>query len=372
MTVDGIINGGVFCPDFGDITLQGVTADYVLVDFAIKDMGGTTVSTFSETYHPDAAGKIYIKGLSDAMEAYLGGASLASIYNPDSMVKDIGGYADCEMVFHHGETTQTATQRFYQSRNRTQLYPSSYKYFLNRFRERSVYTEQLITVSYIYRSQTLKCKVAYYNSSGESCLKTISLSNSGCTAGHIICHQYKPSYLAGQANVGVANLIYLTMELYDGGSMIDYMKFTFDRTAPDRIGILFKNAFGVPEHIIFSGRDKHTAELDGSFAWVGRKYRKMHTDLTTMHTICTGWVDEDTHDSIKDAICSDEVYLVNNFDLGDQVTVTDIDLDYEKPRTEPLRAFITYRVSDRVQESFSRVRQRAERVFDDTFDHTYN
>ena len=63
MTVDGIINGGVFCPDFGDITLQGVTADYVLVDFAIKNMGGTTVSTFSETYHPDAAGKIYIKGL---------------------------------------------------------------------------------------------------------------------------------------------------------------------------------------------------------------------------------------------------------------------------------------------------------------------
>ena len=97
----------------------------------------------------------------------------------------------------------------------------------------------------------------------------------------------------------------------------------------------------------------------------------MHTDLTSSHTVCSGWIDQDTHDSVKDAIRSDEVYIVDELKLGDMVTITGIDLEYNRPSDKPVSAAITYRVSDKIQERFTRARQMGTRIFDDSFDKTF-
>ena len=261
---------------------------------------------------------------------------------------------------------------FYQANNRTGIFPSSYNYFLNRFRERTVYEDQVLFLSYIYRGQQLQAGVAYYQANGSSAHRTLTLSNAGMTTGKTCCHQYIPADIAALCGVTADKLIYIEFKLMLSGTIIDYMKCTFDHGhQKQKTTFLFKNLFGVPEMIVMTGVNKRTSELEASFSWINRRYRKTSTDLTTFHTICTGAIDAQTHDSVKDAIRSDEVYLVDGTQLIDLVTVTDIDLDVEQPKEKPMAVYITYRVSEKVQERFSRVAVRDSEIFDDTFDDTF-
>lgn len=372
--LSGLVSGGVFVEDMGDMTLQGATGSIVIV-FTVKSAGGMVLNSWNEEYYPNGSGEVLITGLAEVMEAYLQGEKVDVLFNPDSGFRQLDGYVVLEMALYKdgAATGDVWTQWFYQANARTNVFPGSYVYFLNRFRERMVMTDQLLTMSYIYRGQTLRARVAYYMADGSSAVKTVALTASGMTQGRICMRQYRPSYMAGMVSATAERLIYIVFELMSGGSVIDWMKCTFDHVnREERTGFVFKNMFGVLEHVIFTGQNKRSSELEGSYSWIGRKYRKMHTDLTTSHTVCSGWIDEETHESVKDAIKSDDVRLCEGLVLGDLVTVTDIDLDYATPRTSPMSAYITYRVADKVQERFRRTRGIADRVFDDTFDHTFN
>ena len=63
--------------------------------------------------------------------------------------------------------------------------------------------------------------------------------------------------------------------------------------------------------------------------------------------------------------------VVDELKLGDMVTITGIDLEYNRPSDKPVSAAITYRVSDKIQERFTRARQMGTRIFDDSFDKTF-
>lgn len=377
MTSSGLVNGGVFCHDMGDIVAHGIGVA-TTVDFTILNSDKEVLSEFQEQYYPDASGDIRISGLDEVMSVYLHDSKVADLFSPDSNYKDIGGPLTMQMsfrmqgVYNRPGDGSLITQDFYPATARTGLFPSEYKYFLSRFRERDVFTDQLLTCAYIFRGQVLMCGIAWQDDDGKTCYKEIELTVSGMADGHICMHQYKPSDIANRTGVAAEQLLYVTFMLMDGSTRIDYMKMTFDnRKHPERTGFVFKNLFGVLEHLVFTGKNKHTADLEGTFSWIGRKYRKMHTDLTSSHTICTGWIDKDTHNSVKDAIRSEDVYMVNDLKLGDMVTITGIDIEYEKPSDRPVSAAITYRVSDKIQECFTRARQLGTRVFDDTFDKTF-
>lgn len=372
ITVGGLVEGGVFCHDMGDVVLMYANGE-VTVKFSVTDAAGVKVSEFEEQYYPNANSEIHISGLSEVMECYLQGASVTDLFAPDSNYKDVGGFATLSMeIYESGKLVKTCAQMFFQANSRTGLFPAAYKYFLSRFREREVFTDQLLTCAYIFRGQTLKCGIAWADDEDKMCYKEVVLATSGVQNGHIVMHQYKPSDIANRAGVTAEQLLYITLMLMDGTQRIDYMKMVYDsRKHKERTGFAFKNLFGVLEHIIFTGKNKHTADLEGSYSWIGRKYRKMHTDLTSSHTVCSGWIDQDTHDSVKDAIRSDEVYIVDELKLGDMVTITGIDLEYNRPSDKPVSAAITYRVSDKIQERFTRARQMGTRIFDDSFDKTF-
>lgn len=380
MVVNGIIDGGVFCQDMGDIVVTGVDGE-LQVEFLIKNAAGTLLNSFVETYYPDASGRITITGLSELMEAYLDGPSLADLYNPHQEYTEVDGYVMLYLRFSQdGEPVSSVSQKVYQANNRVHEYPSSYKYFLSRFRERTVYVDQVLSVSYIYRGQTLRAGVAYMQENGRSAYRELGLNNSGMTQGKVCVHQYIPSDLADRCGVDEEALLYVDFELGEVVNVqqdvrfvqYDKMRCTFDHgNHLERTAFVFKNLFGVPETLVMTGQNKRTSELEATFSWIGRKYKKTSTDLMTSHTVCTGYIDDATHASVKDAIRSKEVYLLDGLELADQVTVTDIDLDYTMPRTVPLAAYLTYRVSEKVQERFSRVAVREENIFDDSFDDTF-
>lgn len=372
MTFLGLVEGGVFCQDMGDMKVRFCEAETV-VRFTITDADEVEVSSFDEVYYPNAANELVIAGLADLMASYLEGKKLSDLFNPSQGCTEINSFATLRMEFwQNGRKVDECSQVFYQANNRTRVFPSSYNYFLSRFRERTVYEDQVLFLSYIYRGQQLQAGVAYYLADGRSAYRTLSLSNAGMTTGKTCCHQYIPADIAHQCGVGAESLIYVEFKLLLDGQMIDYMKCTFDHGHQrQKTTFLFKNLFGVPEMVVMTGKDKRTSELDASFSWINRRYRKTSTDLTTLHTICTGYIDLNTHESVKDAIRSEEVHLVDGVQLVDMVTVTDIDLDVEQPRTNPMAAYITYRVSEKMQEKFRRLAVKDSEIFDDTFDESF-
>lgn len=380
MTVEGILSGGVFCQDMGDVVVSGVT-DELRVQFQIRDAADTTLQSFVEIYYPDASGRVTITGLAELMEAYLEGVPLMELYSPHQEYTEVDGYVVLHLEFFEDNVSVgSCSQTVYQANNRVNENPVSYKYFLSRFRERTVYVDQVLTMSYIYRGQTLQARVAYMQESGRSAYRLLSLNNGSMTQGKVCVHQYVPSDLANRCGVDVDALLYVDFELGEVVTVesvsrfvqYDKMRCTFNHDRQmARTSFVFKNLFGVPETLVMTGQNKRTSELAATFSWIGRKYRKTSTDLMTSHTVCTGYIDDVTHASVKDAIRSTEVYLTDGLALGDQVTVTGIDLDYSMPRTSPLAAYLTYRVSEKVQERFSRLAVREDEIFDDTFDDTF-
>lgn len=372
MTIEGLVTGGVFCQDMGDLTVKYCSLETV-VKFIVKNANDVVISTFNEVYYPDGNNEIVISGLADLMASYLEGTKLSDLFRPNHPWTEINSRVTLSLLFYqNGELVGDCGQVFYQANNRTGVFPSEYNYFLSRFRERVVMPDQVLFLSYIYRGQQLQAGVAYYQANGRSAYRAILLPSTGMTSGKTCCQQHIPSDIASQCGVAVSQLIYIEFKLMLNGSMIDYMKCTFDHGHHrEKTTLLFKNLFGVPEMVVLTGLNKSTSELMASYAWLNRRYRKTATDLSTSHTICTGYIDKNTHESVKDAIRSEEVYVVNGVDLIDMVTVTDIDLDVEAPSNTGLTSFITYRVSEKVQEKFSRVAVRDSEIFDDTFDDTF-
>lgn len=373
MRISGLVAGGVFCHDMGDVTLQVVT-DSVNVRFTVLDADGALLNEFTEVYHPDETGRVVIRGLDEVMAAYVNKSSVEDMFSPDSMFMDVGGYATLriEVLGEADEMTLAAEQRFYQATCVTEVFPQYYKYFLSRFREREVLPCQLMTCGYICRGQSLVAGVAWKSDDGATNYKSVDVSSSGVAEGRMVLHQFKPSFFASKAGAEVRQLMYVTLELMEGGTRIDYLKMVFDHRRFDSTSFMFKNMFGLLENIVFTGSNKCTDELNGSFAWIGRKYRKLYTDLTSTYTVFSGWIDKDTHEAVQDLVRSEEVHLSEDFRLGRMVTVVDVDIVREIGGEKPTNDAITYRVSDRVQSSFSRTRQLGARVFDDTFDNTFN
>ncbi len=372
MTFEGLIDGGVFCQDMGNLKVRFCQAETV-VRFIIIDAVGAEVSRFDEVYYPNANNELVIAGLADLMASYLEGERLEQLFNPAQAYTVMNSFARLKLEFYqNGAKVDECYQVFYSSNNRTGVFPTNYNYFLSRFRSREVHPEQVLFLAYIYRGQTLQVGVAYYQTNGRSAYRVHELNVSGVANEKTCLHQYLPSDLAHLCGVEVERLIYLDFNLKLDGVTIDRMRFEIiHEHCKQKTAFLFKNLFGVPEMVVMTGVDKRTSELEASFSWLNRKYKKTSTDLTTSHTICTGYIDKETQESVKDAIRSNEVWMVDGVRLIDMVTVTDIKLDAELPRTSPMLAYITYRVSEKVQEKFSRVGDRDGRIFDDTFDDSF-
>lgn len=380
MVVSGLVAGGVFCQDMGDVVLSQMDAATTSVNFTILDYQSNEVSSFPESYYPDNEGKIYISGLPELMEKYLEGESLSAIFNPTSGFNYRGLFATLRVeVSQNGNQIGQFEQLFFHCKSRTKVFPSTYPYFLSRHRQRQIFPDQPVIVSYLLRRDTaLRCKVIYKEN---NIVMTENVLVPAAVVGNYTgIFQCSLTEVASLVSTEAENIIEFSFVLceYENEEFtpIDEIRFVVDRNyTPDRTIFLFKNTFGVPEVLCMTGVNKRTSELEGTYSWISRKYRKVATDLTTLHTICSGWIDKVTHASIKDAIKSEEVYIIENLQITDQVTITDIDLDYETPRDTPLAAYITYRVSSKVQETFAREPMEGdeyeEGIFDVTFDETF-
>ena len=155
-------------------------------------------------------------------------------------------------------------------------------------------------------------------------------------------------------------------------------RFEMDFDEPDCAPILeFYNSFGVWEYLYCTGKHMVSPDYKRSQARIGghlRNYRIEETrtfkaDTGILNTAMAGWAD--------DLFRSDEVYVVNvisgqvvSADGGKEVVITDSKSEVNNEDDFMPRFTFSYQYAQRIHNVLQM--NRVGRIFDNTFDHTFN
>lgn len=155
-------------------------------------------------------------------------------------------------------------------------------------------------------------------------------------------------------------------------------RFEMDFDEPDCAPILeFYNSFGVWEYIYCTGTHRVTPEYKRSAARISGKYRNYKIEETRTFKADTGILTTPMANWIDDLFRSREVYIVNvvngevvSRDGGKEVTITESKSENSNDDDYKPRFTFSYQYAQRIHNVLQM--NRVGRIFDNTFDHTFN
>ena len=370
MVVSGT-NSGVFCKDFGSVVLEELTSS-ISVTYSLTLPDGSSRS-FTEHYSPDDTGTVRINDLGELAFAYFDALPMVL-----SGIQSVNYILMLEAVVCDATETKIGTfsQKFFYANCRTNiLSPNTYRGFLSRHHRRKISADQAHFVGFIQNGQQLGIGVSYRENTTQQW--TEFLMDVG-TNGQLYYQNLNLAtivqLLQNQANVTVSpdDVFYYIIYLKANGSTQDAMQVDVDRTHyPHATQMVYYNCFGVPDSLRFTGKDNRTTETDSTYINVQRKFLKINTRHNIYHDVNSGYINEVTRDCTEDLVNSDAVYLYQGDSLGDRVTITEVNFEESKPRTEPINVRIKYRLSDECQRTIDRDMTVDYRIFDHTFGNTF-
>jgi len=147
--------------------------------------------------------------------------------------------------------------------------------------------------------------------------------------------------------------------------------FDIDFSAPV---LLFTNSFGCQELAYCTGEHKVSPEIKWNTAYIKGELRSYSMEETRTFEADTGVLTFPMADWLSDLMRSDEIYIVNFINgsptVGRRVTLTDQKSEYGNADDEMPRFTFSYRYARRNQNVIDT--RRGGRIFDNTFDFTFN
>ena len=155
-------------------------------------------------------------------------------------------------------------------------------------------------------------------------------------------------------------------------------QFEMDLSVPDCAPILeFYNSFGVWEYIYCTGTHRVAPEYKRSAARIGGKYRNYKIEETRTFKADTGILNTAMANWADELFRADEVYVVNvvngqvvSRDGGKEVTITESKSENSNDDDYMPRFTFSYQYAQRIHNVLQM--DRVGRIFDNTFDHTFN
>ena len=154
-----------------------------------------------------------------------------------------------------------------------------------------------------------------------------------------------------------------------------HQEYIIDLQSPDCSPILvFFNSFGVEEVVYCTGIHRKESDYKRSMAYVGYRQRNYRIDETRQFKADTGPLTIPMANWLDDLFRSKYVRVANLYDgavtPGREVTITDSKSDYSNDDAEIPRFTFTYQYAQRNHNVVDLL--RAGRIFDNTFDNTFN
>ena len=112
-------------------------------------------------------------------------------------------------------------------------------------------------------------------------------------------------------------------------------------------------------------------KMEGAFANVAHKYRKIDTRVDITHNLNSGYIPQITRDAAEDLVTSRRAYLYSDNTLGDEITITEVTFEDVQPRTAPIDVNSVYRIAHKCQRVIDRDLSIDYKIFDHTFGETF-
>lgn len=366
-------NNAYFAPDIPDLQISYSQGDTIAI--TVASLSGTTLADIQEAYAPDEDGYVTVRDMADIAMAYIEPLDVAamppllSTFNPAVNIT--------VTVTHTDNTTSTYTTkaRFATSRTTdTPLDPDTYDGFLTRYTKRTITPRIPIILSH-RTGLGVTLSVTYLNA-GVLKSADIVLSATSTTGVNVRCLTL--AYLATQTAtatghaVNTDDIVTVKAMLTNGGTVCDTIIYNIDQAHQrQQTAFLFTNLFGCPEAEVLTGSDHTEADIDAQFAYRNRQYRRSWQQIDDKHTVNSGYVTREQYQSLRDLAQSPLVMIIKSDGTLEEATVTDIELNDTHPRSTPTTATVKYRIANRTQQRFLRQRQTATRIFDNTFDQSF-
>lgn len=151
------------------------------------------------------------------------------------------------------------------------------------------------------------------------------------------------------------------------------MRFELDHLDPDTTpNLVFTNSFGCQETIYCAGTEQIDAKFNRDTALINGKLKSYQITENQNFKAQTGILSADMENWAEDLFRSKEVYLMNGNAIGKEITITESKSERNNnPDNLPSFEF-EYRYSQRNHNIMSIIGISAGRVFDHTFNRTFN
>jgi hypothetical protein len=368
MAIIGIISK-LFSGDYEDILVTGVSDE---LPFSIEIDNKVILE---ETYFGDADGEVRIKGIGDIITSYFNFPVLSF---SDALIDTT---ATCILTFIIGRPISYVQKILYSSIKTgidIDFGQPPLCIFLTRYKHKrtSIFRNEL--VSFFENEQRIEIGIAYIleNKTKYTQFTFLTTTDSGNLIIKNISIPVVLSLLQSQTGITLTEEKLLYYDLYSitDTTVEDKLHIENDRrNFLSQTHLLYRNSFGVPETITFTGVDERSTELNGTYSYFSGTYLKTHTLAIPSHKINTGYIDKTTADSLYDLITSDTVFLYEDGVIGDKITITDIEMTSKTPDNKPMSYTITYRPSENKNARFQKEHYpSSSKIFDKTFDRTFN
>jgi hypothetical protein len=137
----------------------------------------------------------------------------------------------------------------------------------------------------------------------------------------------------------------------------------------DRVQFIFLNSFGVKETFVPSGLINRENKYENSFGVFAGKYRKYFVELNKLYTANSGIIDDNHANLLEDLFLSKDVFLISSAGIEKEVTIEEPKANRSSAIDELPAYEFKYRLSKINHHEFVTGRSR---IFDDTFDYTFN
>lgn len=308
-----------------------------------------TAEVLNETYVPDANGRISILGMQELIEPYLRSNLIESF---SYEISDASGtsvtksfvvqYCAAESSLHAKSFMESFFLSILMGEKVTSIGRKEFLHLV-------VFEETAVTVTCLY-----------LGSEGQKS-KTIAL-NAVTNLNEVVTVDVSPDNFADDS---LGQLFYYTVK---AGSRSQ--SFQVDLSKPDAAPcLLFTNSFGCQETIYCTGTHTLDPEFERSSTIIDGKFRHYKIDESRIFSANTGILNVPMSIWADDLFRSKEIYLLVGNLPDKEITIT----ESESKRTNNLDALPTFTFSYRYAQRNQNILQlpRAGRVFDNTFDNTF-
>lgn len=359
--MDGIHDGvDCFISEIGEIKISGITDEQLNVRI---ETGGTEI--FNESYYA-LKGNVVIHEIGEMLRSHF------SLHDPKGMSNNVVSYYQAPLsitaVFSDKQDTVRRSFNAYYSRCRTSVSPSDVLFLTHENTIRTAHDRMEYLTFRVREGISVEIGVAYLDAGNERYRRVTK--DFGDTNG-MLAFSLSLERVAALSGIGTASILFYDAMLKENGIVKDKVRFINDQRRYRNItNFIYRNAFGMPETMAFTGLVEYSPELEGETVELLQRTVRTDAEYIDSRTANSGYLDTRQYGKALDLITTDSLQLYNTETLT-EVVATDIDFSHKRTGSEKINVSLTFRQASRLHLDFVRAGNIRKRIFDKTFDYTF-